>query len=118
MVHGQDSRDFPRLRYELGRSHRETATSLGIANSTVTNYVRWASAAGFSWPLPEGLDDTALFPPSSASRVRRPEPGWGHVHRELQRHKCPSPQEPPEGEGSRTWTAGATSRRLTALQRY
>ena len=44
-----------RLKYELGRSHREIATSLGIANSTVSDYVRRASAAGFSWPLPEGL---------------------------------------------------------------
>ena len=37
-----------RLKYELGRSHREIATSLGIANSTVSDYVRRASAAGFS----------------------------------------------------------------------
>ena len=53
--------------------------------------MRRASAAGFSWPLPEGLDDTAreaaLFPPPSPSRVRRPEPDWEDVHRELQRHK-------------------------------
>ena len=46
------------LRYEFGRSHRKIAASLGIANSTVSDYVRRASAAAFSWPLPEGLDDT------------------------------------------------------------
>ena len=84
-------RELLRLKYELGRSHREIAASLGIANSTVSDYVRRASAAGFSWPLPEGLDDTALeaalFPPPPPSRVRRPEPDWGDVHRELQRHK-------------------------------
>ena len=44
-----------------------------------------------SGALPEGLDDTALeaalFPPPPQSRVRRPEPDWGDVHRELQRHK-------------------------------
>ena len=84
-------RELLRLKYELGRSHREIAASLGIANSTVSDYVRRASAAGYSWPLPEGLDDaaleTALFPPPPSSRVRRPEPDWGQVHRELQRHK-------------------------------
>ena len=46
-------RELMRLKYELGRSHREIAASLGIANSTVSDYVRRASAAGFSWPLPE-----------------------------------------------------------------
>ena len=84
-------RELLRLKYELGRSHRQIAASLGIANSTVSDYVRRASAGGFFWPLPEGLDDTALetalFPPSPPSRIRRPEPDWGHVHRELQRHK-------------------------------
>ena len=84
-------RELLRLKYELGRSHREIATSLGIANSTVSDYVRRASAAGLSWPLPEGLDDAALeaalFPAPPPSRVPRPEPNWVQVHRELQRHK-------------------------------
>ena len=30
-------RELMRLKYELGRSHREIAASLGIANSTVTD---------------------------------------------------------------------------------
>ena len=84
-------REVLRLKHELGRSHREIAGSLGIANSTVSDYARRASAAGLSWPLPEGLDDAALeaalFPPSPPSRVRRPEPDWARVHRELQGHK-------------------------------
>ena len=84
-------RELLRLKYELGRSYREIATSLGIANSTVSDYVRRASAAGFSWPLPDGLDDAALeaalFPAPPPSRVPRPEPDWEQVHRELQRHK-------------------------------
>ncbi|GEM_PF-1498444 len=29
----------------------------------------------------------SLFPPPPPSRVRRPEPDWGEVHQELQRHK-------------------------------
>ena len=84
-------RELLRLKYELGRSHREIAGSLGIANSTVSGHVRRASAAGVSWPLPEGVDDAALeaalFPAPSPSRASRPEPKWEHVHRELQRQK-------------------------------
>ena len=84
-------RELLRLKYDLGRSHREIARSLGIAASTVSDYVRRASAAGFSWPLPEGLDDAALeavlFPAPPPSRVPRPEPNWEQVHRELRRHK-------------------------------
>ncbi len=83
-------REVLRLKHELRRSPREIARSLGIANSTVSDYARRASAAGLSWPLPEGLDDAALeaalFPPPP-SRVCRPEPDWDRVHRELQRQK-------------------------------
>ena len=71
-------RELLRLKYELGRSHREIAASLGIANSTVSDYASRAAAAGLSWPLPEGLDDAALeaalFPGLPPSRVPRPEP--------------------------------------------
>ena len=85
-------REVLRLKHELGRSHREIAGSLGIANSTVSDYLGRAGAAGFSWPLPEGLDDAALeaalFPAAPPSRIRRPEPDWNRVHRERQRHKC------------------------------
>ncbi len=41
-------RELLRLKYELGRSHREIATSLGVASSTVSDYVGRASAAGYS----------------------------------------------------------------------
>ena len=84
-------RELLRLKYELGRSHREIAVSLGVANSTVSDYAGRARAAGLSWPLPEELDDAALeaalFPPPPPSRVPRPEPDWNEVHRELRRHK-------------------------------
>ena len=84
-------REVPRLKHELRRSHREIAGSLGIANSTVSDYPGQARAAGFSWPLPEGLDDAALeaalFPAPPPSRVRRPESDWDRVHRELRCHK-------------------------------
>ena len=68
-------RELLRLKYELRRSHREIATSLGIANSTVSDYARRAAAAGFTWPLPEGLDDAALEAGCSRPRRRRGSPG-------------------------------------------
>ena len=52
-------RELLRLKYELGRSHRKIATSLDIANSAVNDYTKRVAAAGFSWPLPEGLVDAA-----------------------------------------------------------
>jgi len=71
-------REVLRLKHELRCSHREIARSLGIANSTVSDYARRAWAAGLSWPLPEGLDDAALeaalFPGIVQSRIRPPPP--------------------------------------------
>ena len=84
-------RELLRLKYECRRSHREIAASLGLAHSTVSEYLRRAAEAGVSWPVPEEFDDerleAALFPPWPPSRVPRPEPDWGWVHRELRRHK-------------------------------
>ena len=48
-----------------------------------------ARQAGLSWPLAENLTEraveAALFPPTAASRVQRPEPDWAAVHRQLGR---------------------------------
>ena len=69
-------RELLRLKYELGRSHRDIATSLGIANSTVSDYVRRASAAGFSWPFAGGAWTTLRWRRRcSRPRRRRGFPG-------------------------------------------
>ena len=39
-----------RLKYELGRSHREIAAAIGIAISTVSKYASQAEEGGLSWP--------------------------------------------------------------------
>ena len=44
-------RELLRPKYELGRSHREIAASLGIANSTVSDYASRAAAGGRGRPL-------------------------------------------------------------------
>jgi transposase len=79
-----------RLKWGCGLSNRAIAASLAIAPSTVWEYLRRATAAGLSWPLPEGLDEeqleAALFateapPPAD----QRPLPEWPQVHQELRR---------------------------------
>ena len=84
-------REVLRLKYELGRSHRQIAAALGIGHSTVGAYVRRAEAAGVSWSHAERMDDAALEAaiarPRRPPRVARPAPDWVHIHRALKSHK-------------------------------
>jgi len=79
-----------RLKWECGLSNRAIARSCSISHSTVSEYVRRAKAVGLTWPLPETLDEDALFrllfPTTlrSASRVI-PVPDWSQIHAELRR---------------------------------
>src|SRR5882757_1190125 len=74
-----------------GLSDRAIARSTRLARSTVSDYAGRAVAAGLTWPLPEGLTDTALEAllfvrggPAAGAR-RKPEPDWAGLHRELRR---------------------------------
>ena len=79
-----------RLKWECGLSNRAIARSCSISHSTASEYVRRAKAAGLTWPLPETLDEDALFrrlfPTTlrSTSRVI-PVPDWSQIHAELRR---------------------------------
>jgi DNA-binding transcriptional regulator LsrR (DeoR family) len=44
-------REVLRLSHEAGLSHREIATSLRIAATTVRRYLERAAHAGLAWPL-------------------------------------------------------------------
>jgi transposase len=72
-----------------GLSARQVAASAGIARSTVASLLRRAALTGLSWPLPEGLDETALeqalYPPLPPSMDPIPLPDWTAVHRALSR---------------------------------
>jgi transposase len=70
-------------------SDRAIARSMRLARSTVSDHAGRAVAAGLSWPLPEGLTDTALEAllfvrggPAAGVR-RKPGPDWAGVHRKL-----------------------------------
>ena len=74
-----------------GLSIREISRSCNIPRSTVNDYLDRFSFTGLSWPLdPEMTDDQLneqLFSPSSVrSRdVKRPEPDWHVLSKELKR---------------------------------
>jgi transposase len=53
-----------------GLSMRKIALSLGVDQSTVSEYLRRADRAGFGWPLPEGVTDADL-----ETRLFRPQGG-------------------------------------------
>lgn len=76
-----------RLRFAEGRSYSEIAGSLGVARSTVQAAVARFTQAGLAWPLPEDLDEDALYarlyplPPAP----RSPEPDFARIEAELRR---------------------------------
>lgn len=78
-----------RLHFEHDRTNREIAQAIGTSPTTVGQYLRRAREAGIAYPLPEGLDDTAieslLFPPVVSADVVRFEPDWTWVHHEMRR---------------------------------
>ncbi|MDH3664407.1 MAG: IS21 family transposase [Alphaproteobacteria bacterium] len=73
-----------------GLPRRQIAVSLGVGRTTLGDYLERAKRAGFSWPLPDDLDDAALeqrlFASASKGHSKdRPQPDWAHIHRELRR---------------------------------
>jgi transposase len=82
-------RDAMRLE-AAGLSTHKIAASLGVGQSTASDYLSRARAAGLSWPLPADLADAELegrlFPRSVQVRSATfPQPDWAHVHAELRR---------------------------------
>jgi hypothetical protein len=79
-----------RLRFELKRSHRQIARSIGAASSTVAEYLRRFGEAGLSWPLCASLCEAELeaklFPPAPSVPVsQRAQPDWAALHAEMRR---------------------------------
>lgn len=71
-----------------GLSVRRIAAATGGARSTVQDCIVRATAAGLGWPLPESLDEAALYVRlygDGAPASGRPEPDFAHLHAELAR---------------------------------
>jgi transposase len=85
-------REVLRLHEAEHLSARAVGIAVGLPRTTVRHYLDRAGEAGLSWPLPDGLDDRELeerlFGPRPAPApaiLRRPEPDWASVHRDLRR---------------------------------
>jgi len=78
----------PRLvKWKLGLSNRQVATSLRIAHSTVAAYVHRAERAGLDWDRIEGMGETEpkarLFPPKKVKKKKRSQPDGEWVDEEM-----------------------------------
>jgi DNA-directed RNA polymerase specialized sigma24 family protein len=51
------TREILRLKWALGRSHREVARSLGISSGAVGSTMLRAQSAGLNWAQVQGLAD-------------------------------------------------------------
>jgi transposase len=83
-------REIMRLKFACGASDRRVSQAVGLARSTVAEYLRRAAVAGVAWPLPAGLSDAALeallFPPTPVVPAeQRLQPDWAAVRREMSR---------------------------------
>lgn len=74
-----------------GLATRKVALSLGIGQSTVSEYLKRSERAGLSWPLPEDVSDAdleaRLFQAQGENRRDLAQPDWPAIHSELKRGK-------------------------------
>ena len=76
--------------HAAGASGRDIARAVGVARSTVAEYLRRADTAGVSWPLPDDLDEEGveiLLFPETQQTTERPVPDWAEVRKELKSRK-------------------------------
>ena len=83
------TREILRLKWELGRSHREVASSLGVGLGTVSLALERAIAAGLVWPAVEAMSETELdrrlYRRKELPLGDRPAPDFAYLHTELRR---------------------------------
>src|SRR5665213_3775719 len=84
-------RQMLRMHFGAEASDRTIARELGVARSTIRDYLDRAKAAGLSWPLPDELSDEVLDERlfaragSKPGLRRRAEPDWAALVREMKR---------------------------------
>ncbi len=84
------TREILRLKWPLGRSHREIANTLAIGVGTTTQVVQRAQRVGITcWADVEALGDEELeakmYPPPVKNGELRPDPNLPAIHIELRR---------------------------------
>lgn len=84
-------RELLRLRFGARLSDRAIARQLGVARSTVQDYVGRLTAAGITWPVPDELTDEVLEQRLFARAGFKPglrrhaQPDWAALVREMKR---------------------------------
>jgi transposase len=79
--------------HALGLAQRQIARSCSIGQSTVSEYLKAAEAAGVQWPEIQDWDEVRIaaalpsHPTSAASPPRKPEPDFAAIQEELQQDK-------------------------------
>lgn len=82
-------KEILRLKWHLGHTHREIATSIKVSASTVSDCARRATEKGLTWPLDESLDEQALhlllYGKPARTQVDPTQFDWIYVRKELSR---------------------------------
>lgn len=82
-------REILRLHHELEYSDREIARAFKMSHSTVSKIHAAVSAAGYTWPLPDEVDNNMLericYPQRTHRKTSQPQPDWNGVWKQMQR---------------------------------
>lgn len=82
-------REILRLRLGVGLSANKVAKSCKISKATVLEYEKRFNESGMTWPLPDGMDDTALArivrKPRKKGKPRRDLPDMTYLIEEMRR---------------------------------
>lgn len=85
----QRVREILRQKLELGLSHREVSTSVGVSVGVISKVVNRAARAGVDWAVVCALDDGALdvrlYGPRLPTTATRPVPNCVQIHVERKR---------------------------------
>lgn len=84
----RDTREILRQKWQLGRTHRAIAASVGVSAGVVGLAVKRAADATLTWAVVEQMDDEDLerrLYPSVLAASQRPEPDCTWNHRERHR---------------------------------
>ena len=103
------------MRFGAGASTREIARELGVAPSTVREYLSRAAAAGIVWPLAADVTDESLMARLfvnagvRAGARHHAEPDWSALVRELKRPGVTQSGDRDRFGGGGVWAGAAGS---------
>lgn len=81
-------KEILRLKYECLLSHSQISSSCKVAKGTISNYCKLAEARGLKWPIPDDLDDDAIYKllfDHNGNDGEYLKPDFSTIHQELKR---------------------------------